>query len=125
MDKTKVFLPNRIPQLSPLDQFASMCCCVVLVTKLCPTLVTSWTVARQAPLSWKFPGKNTGVGGYFLLQGIFPTQGLNLSFLLWQADSLPLSYQGEALPSMLPSLNHCGLYCISIEFLEELNMAVG
>ena len=23
---------------------------------------------------WDFPGKSTGVGGHFLLQGIFPTQ---------------------------------------------------
>ena len=28
-----------------------------------------------------FPGKNTGVGCHFLLQGIFPTQGLNLGLL--------------------------------------------
>ena len=27
---------------------------------------------------WDFPGKSTGVGCYFLLQGIFPTQGRNL-----------------------------------------------
>ena len=27
---------------------------------------------------WDFPGKSTGVGCHFLLQGIFPTQGLNL-----------------------------------------------
>ena len=27
---------------------------------------------------WNFPGKNTGVGCYFLLQGIFLTQGSNL-----------------------------------------------
>ena len=26
---------------------------------------------------WDFPGKNAGVGSHFLLQGIFPTQGLN------------------------------------------------
>ena len=26
---------------------------------------------------WDFPGKNTRVGCHFLLQGIFPTQGLN------------------------------------------------
>ena len=26
---------------------------------------------------WDSPGKNTGVGYHFLLQGIFPTQGLN------------------------------------------------
>ena len=39
-----------------------------------------------------FPGKNSGEGDHFLLQGIFPTQGLNLSLLwllLWQAGSLP------------------------------------
>ena len=36
------------------------------------------------------PGKNTGVGCHFLLQGIFPTQGLNLGLLHllhWQVDS--------------------------------------
>ena len=40
-----------------------------------------------------FPGKNTGVDQHFLLQGIFPTQGLNprqWHFLPWQVDSLPL-----------------------------------
>ena len=35
-----------------------------------------------------FPGKNTGVDSHFLLQGIFQTQGSNLSLLSWQADSL-------------------------------------
>ena len=37
-------------------------------------------------------GKNTGVGFYALLQGIFPTQGSNLRVLWllhWQVDSLP------------------------------------
>ena len=28
-----------------------------------------------------FPGKNAGVGGHALLQGIFPTQGLNSHLL--------------------------------------------
>ena len=38
------------------------------------------------------PGKNTGVGSHFLLQGIFPTQGSNLwllRLLHWQEGSLP------------------------------------
>ena len=42
-----------------------------------------------------FPGKNTGVGCYFLLQAIFPSPGLNshlLCLLHWQAESLPLSH---------------------------------
>ena len=35
-------------------------------------------------LSWDFPGKNTGVGGRFLLQRIFLSQGLNLHlFTSW------------------------------------------
>ena len=53
---------------------------------------TPWTAAH---CPWDFPGKNTGVGCYFLLQGIFLTQGskLHLLHLLhWQADSIPLCY---------------------------------
>ena len=44
---------------------------------------------------WDSPGQNTGVGGRFLLQGIFPTQELNPHLLHWQADSLQLSHQGS------------------------------
>ena len=46
---------------------------------------------------WGFPGKNTGVGCHFLLQGIFPTQGSNPYLLHWQANSLPLSHQGNSI----------------------------
>ena len=46
------------------------------------------------------PGKDTGVGCHFLLQGTFLTQGSNphlLCLLHWQADSLPLSHGGKPL----------------------------
>ena len=51
----------------------------VYVCMLSPVwlFATPWTVACQASLSWNFPGKNTGLGCHFLLQGIFPNQGLN------------------------------------------------
>ena len=39
---------------------------------------------------WDFSG-NIGVDCHFLLQGIFPTQRLNLCLLHWQVDSLSLS----------------------------------
>ena len=52
------------------------------------SFATPWTVASQVPLSWDFPGKNTGVGCCFLLQELFTTQGLNLPLLHWQANSL-------------------------------------
>ena len=54
-----------------------------------------WTVACQAPLSMEFSRQNTRVGCYFLLQGIFLTQGLNPHLLNWQADSSLLSYWGK------------------------------
>ena len=41
---------------------------------------------------WAFPGKNTGVGCHFLLQGIVPDQGSNPHLLHWQMHSLPLSH---------------------------------
>ena len=47
--------------------------------------MTPWTVAVRLLCPWGFPGKNTGVDCHGLLQGIFPTQGLNSSLLHWQA----------------------------------------
>ena len=44
---------------------------------------------------WDSPGKTTGVGCHFLLQGIFPTQGLNPGLLHSRQTLLPLSHQGS------------------------------
>ncbi len=44
---------------------------------------------------WNSPGKNTGVGYHFLLQGIFLTQGqtcISCISLYCQVDSLPLRH---------------------------------
>ena len=70
---------------------------------------TPWTAARQAPLSMGFPGKNTGVGCHFLLQGIFLTHGLNPNLLHWQVDSLPLWHLGSPREEQKTPLveNHC------------------
>ena len=56
------------------------------------------TLSTKVLCPWASPGRSTGVGCHALLQGIFPTQGLNfhlLSLLHWQLDSLPLSYLGS------------------------------
>ena len=58
---------------------------------------------------WDFPGKNTGVGCHFLLQGIFPTQGSNPGLLDWQAYSFPLYHLGSLLE-------------IYIYYLKDLNL---
>ena len=42
---------------------------------------TPWAAVRQAALSMGFSGQGYWSGLHFLLQGIFPTQVLNLSLL--------------------------------------------
>ena len=43
------------------------------VVQSCPSLCNPMDcIAHQAPLSIDFPGKNTGMGCHFLLQGTFP-----------------------------------------------------
>ena len=74
--------------------FASMCS----FAKSCMTLCNPIDYNPPGFWSWDFPGKNTGVGCHFLLEGVFPTEGSNLpllSFLCCQADSLPLSHLGS------------------------------
>ena len=51
---------------------------------------------------WDFPGKNTGVGCHFLLQEIFPTQGLNPGLLHCRQRLLP----SEPLGKMLLNLKY-------------------
>ena len=43
---------------------------------------------------WDFPGKNSGVGCHFLLQGMFQTQGLSSSLPRYMQILYCLSHQG-------------------------------
>ena len=45
---------------------------------------------------WNSPGKNTGVGCHFLIQGIFPIQGSNLGLPHCRQILYHLSHQGNA-----------------------------
>ena len=69
-----------------------VCVCVLSHVRL---FATSQTEPHITRLLWPrdFPGKNTGVGCHFLLQGIFPAQESNWRLLLLQMDSLLLSHQ--------------------------------
>ena len=52
------------------------------------------------------------MGCRFFLQGIFPTQGLNLSLLHGQADFLPLSHLEAPLPCLLEFNIYFGVNCL-------------
>ena len=68
----------------------------VLVTQSCPTLCDLMEPARLL-CPWNSPGKSTGVGCHFLLQGIFPTQGSNPGLLHCGQILSHLSHQGSTL----------------------------
>ena len=71
-EMSSVILPLAHPlSLNLLSLSLSLCMHAYSVVQSCPTLWTPWTIIHQAPLSMDFPGKNTGAGCPFLLQGSF------------------------------------------------------
>ena len=56
---------------------------------------TLWAEPTRLLQPWDFPGNNTGVGCYFLFQGIFPTQGLDPNLLNCRQALYHLSHQGS------------------------------
>ena len=67
---------------------------------MCPTLCDPMDLSSP----WNHLGQNTGVGSLSLLQGIFPTQGLNPGLPALQADSLPAELPGKPKNTELGSL---------------------
>ena len=68
----------------------------VIVTQSCLTLCDLMEPARLL-CPWNSPGKSTGVGCHFLLQGIFPTQRSNLGLRHCGQILYHLSHQGSTL----------------------------
>ena len=63
------------------------------VAQSCPTLHDPMDTRLLRP--WHFLGKSTGVGCHFLLQGIFPTQGLNPGLPHYRQTLYRLTQQGS------------------------------
>ena len=68
------------------------------VAQSCPALCDPWTTYSP----WNSPGHNTGVGSLSLLQGIFPTQGLNPGLLHCRQILYQLSHREAPLQLYLP-----------------------
>ena len=65
------------------------------VTQSCPTLCNPMNYSP-----WNSPGQNTGVGSLSLLQGIFPTQGLNPGLPHCRWILYRLSHKFESAPGV-------------------------
>ena len=88
-----------------------VCVCARVRAQLCPTLCDPHGCNLQ-PASflcpWNFPGKNTGVGYHFFLQGIFQIQESNsslLHLLHWQANFFTAESPGKSAWTGLISSN--------------------
>ena len=88
----------------------------------CQTLcnLVDYSLPGRLLCPWDSPGKNTGVGCPFLLQGIFLTQGSNPHFLCllrWQVDFLPLTPPGK--PSETTELSTKAGSCSGHSWLQK------
>ena len=69
-------------------------------------------------LPWDSPGKSTGVGCHFLLQGIFPTRGSNPGLPHCKQTLYPLNHQG-------PKRSYSSkLLLFEIEWPQQLSFAL-
>ena len=90
----EMYNPFRKKESKHLETIMQLCVCVCVCVCVCLCVLspvwlfaTPRIVTYQAPLSMKFPGKNTRAVCHFLVQGIFPIQELNqclLCLLHWQ-----------------------------------------
>ena len=75
------------------------------VAQSCPTLCDPMDYMQPTRLlcPWDFPGNSTGVDCHFLLQGIFPTQGLNPGLPHCRQTLNRLSHQGSREVCFIPN----------------------
>ena len=87
-----LFKPLKIESANPqMNDFPPVKSCACMLSRISHVQLSAvpWPANPFCP--WDSPGKNIGVGGHALLQGIFLTQGLNphlLCLLNWQVGSL-------------------------------------
>ena len=79
------------------------------VAQLCPTLRPHGLYSTRLFCPWNFPGKSTGVGCHFLLQGTFPDPGIEPKSPALRADALPSEPPGKSTEKLhgKPSLSLC------------------
>ena len=68
---------NAMSNLNIIVVCVCVCVCVCVHSVMSDSLQTQELKSTRLVCLWDFPGKNTGLGYHFLLQGIFPIQGSN------------------------------------------------
>ena len=82
--------------------------------------VTSDSLRPHGLYPWNSPGQNTGVGSLYLLQGIFPNQGLNPGLMHYRPILYQLSQKGSPMRLKVPwnsNLQHLGPFWFQSVFV--------
>ena len=96
----ETFLANILchcPCLFLLGSNYTVCVCMGVTLVMANSLQPHGLEPARPLCPWDFPSENTGVGCHSLLQGIFPTQGLNPGFPHCRQTPYHLSHQGSPL----------------------------
>ena len=108
LDNMRCLQLSTTAKLFSASLYISSAC---LVTKSCPILATHGLYPARLLCLWDFPGRDTGVGFHFLLQGIFLTQESNpgLLYYMWtpalQVNSFLTESQEKSLISIFVSVS--------------------
>ena len=93
-----IIVKLKASELLQIQDVADFLLVLVLFAQSCPTLCDPMDYSPPGSSVHEiFPGKDTGVGRHFLLQGIFPTQGSNPGLLHCRQILYRLSYKGRFL----------------------------
>ena len=84
--------------LQQCQSYYELCLCACVLSHV-PLFAAPWTAAPRLLYLWNSPGKNTGVGCHFLLQGIFPTMEPMFSCVscIFRWIPLPLASPGKVI----------------------------
>ena len=112
MSQTIFALNRQMCNCPPCLKLKKLCVCVLIHSVVSNSLRPFGLQPTRLLLPWDFPGKNTGVGCHFFLQGIFPTQGSNQCLLCFLHCR-----------QILHLLSHQGSHALSQDFILELEEA--
>ena len=118
IDRTEPCCVNTIKIRNFLLPFNYLCVCSVVQSSLTLCDPMDCSLWGSSVHGKNVPGKNTGAGCHFLLQGIFPTQGLNLRLLLamrilYHWSEVKWSEVAQSCPTLCNPM-HCGLQGSSV-----------
>ena len=112
---------GSLPQSHLGSPLYALCCAVLSRSFMSDSLQPNGLQPPGSFVHGDSPGKNSGVGCHFLLQGIFPTQGSNPGLPHCKRLLYHLSHQGNLICTRQPKILCDLLYCSHLELNRSVS----